>query len=61
MPGGAPYQPGGFPDLRRASAIVRQTQGVYPAAKAMLSAIYEGTLVDFDTALRIEARWFTPC
>ena len=36
-----------------------KTQGVYPAAKAMLSAAYEGALVPFDTALKIEARWFT--
>ena len=36
-----------------------KTQGAYPAPKAMLSAIYEGALVPFDTALRIEARWFT--
>ena len=36
-----------------------QTMGVYPAAKAMLSAIYEGALVSFDTALKIEARHFT--
>ncbi len=43
-----------------ASAMVHgKTQGAYPAAKAMLSAIYEGALVSFDTALRIEARWFT--
>ena len=43
-----------------ASAMVHgKTQGVYPAAKAMLSAVYEGALVPFDTALRIEARWFT--
>ena len=43
-----------------ASAMVNgRTQGAYPAAKAMLSAIYEGALVPFDTALRIEARWFT--
>ena len=43
-----------------ASAMVHgKTQGAYPAAKAMLSAIYEGALVDFDAALRIEARWFT--
>ena len=43
-----------------ASAMVHgKTQGAYPAAQAMLSAIYEGALVDFDTALRIEARWFT--
>jgi 3-hydroxyacyl-CoA dehydrogenase/enoyl-CoA hydratase/3-hydroxybutyryl-CoA epimerase len=33
--------------------------GVYPAAKALLAAVYEGALVPFDTALKIEARWFT--
>jgi 3-hydroxyacyl-CoA dehydrogenase/enoyl-CoA hydratase/3-hydroxybutyryl-CoA epimerase len=43
-----------------ASAMVHgKTQGVYPAAKALLSAVYEGALVPFDTAIRIEARWFT--
>ena len=43
-----------------ASAMINgKTKGVYPAAKALLSAVYEGALVDFDTALRIEARWFT--
>jgi 3-hydroxyacyl-CoA dehydrogenase/enoyl-CoA hydratase/3-hydroxybutyryl-CoA epimerase len=36
-----------------------KTMGVYPAAKALLSAVYEGALVPFDTALKIEARWFT--
>jgi 3-hydroxyacyl-CoA dehydrogenase/enoyl-CoA hydratase/3-hydroxybutyryl-CoA epimerase len=36
-----------------------KTQGVYPAAKALLSAVYEGAMVPFDTALRVEARWFT--
>jgi 3-hydroxyacyl-CoA dehydrogenase/enoyl-CoA hydratase/3-hydroxybutyryl-CoA epimerase len=35
-----------------------KTQGAFPAAKALLSAVYEGALVPFDTALRIEARWF---
>ncbi|MBA3325510.1 MAG: enoyl-CoA hydratase/isomerase family protein [Rhodobacteraceae bacterium] len=60
MPGGAPYHPSGFMTFVGASAMVMgRTQGVYPAAKAMLSAIYEGALVPFDTALRIEARWFT--
>ncbi len=59
MPGGAPYHPAGFMTFVGASAMVNgQTQGVYPAAKAMLSAIYEGALVPFDTALKIEARWF---
>ncbi len=60
MPGGTPYHPAGFMTFVGASAMVnQQTQGVYPAAKALLSAVYEGALVPFDTALRIEARWFT--
>ncbi len=60
MPGGAPYHPAGYMTFVGAAAMVHgKTQGVYPAAKAMLSAIYEGALVDFDTAIRIEARWFT--
>jgi 3-hydroxyacyl-CoA dehydrogenase/enoyl-CoA hydratase/3-hydroxybutyryl-CoA epimerase len=60
MPGGAPYHPAGFMTFVGASAMINgKTKGVYPAAKALLSAVYEGALVDFDTALRIEARWFT--
>jgi 3-hydroxyacyl-CoA dehydrogenase/enoyl-CoA hydratase/3-hydroxybutyryl-CoA epimerase len=39
--------------------INSKTMGVYPAAKALLSAVYEGALVPFDTALKVEARWFT--
>jgi len=60
MPGGAPYHPAGFMTYVGASAMVHgKTMGVYPAAKALLSAVYEGALVPFDQALRIEARWFT--
>ncbi len=60
MPGGEPYHPAGFMTFVGASAMVHgKTLGVYPAAKALLSAVYEGALVPFDTALRIEARWFT--
>ncbi|MGR3484898.1 MAG: 3-hydroxyacyl-CoA dehydrogenase NAD-binding domain-containing protein [Paracoccaceae bacterium] len=60
IPGGAPYHPAGFMTFVGANAMVNgQTQGVYPAAKAMLSAVYEGAMVPFDTALKIEARWFT--
>src|SRR6056297_3212751 len=60
MPGGAPYHPAGFMTFVGASAMVNgKTQGVYPAAQALLSAVYEGALVPFDTALMIEARWFT--
>jgi 3-hydroxyacyl-CoA dehydrogenase/enoyl-CoA hydratase/3-hydroxybutyryl-CoA epimerase len=60
MPGGAPYHPAGYMTYVGASAMVHaKTQGVYPAARALLSAAYEGALVPFDTALKVEARWFT--
>ncbi len=60
MPGGAPYHPAGFMNFVGANAMVNgKTKGAFPAAKAMLSAVYEGALVPFDTALKIEARWFT--
>ena len=60
MPGGAPYNPAGFMTFVGANAMINgKTKGAFPAAKAMLSAVYEGALVDFDNALKIEARWFT--
>ena len=60
MPGGAPYHPAGFMTFVGANAMVLgKTMGVYPAAKALLAAVYEGALVPFDTALKIEARNFT--
>ncbi|NDH21817.1 MAG: MFS transporter, partial [Rhodobacteraceae bacterium] len=60
MPGGTPYTPSGFMTFVGASAMVNgKTKGAFPAAKALLSAVYEGALVPFDTALKIEARWFT--
>ncbi|MFY0635528.1 MAG: enoyl-CoA hydratase/isomerase family protein [Vannielia sp.] len=60
IPGGAPYHPAGFMTFVGASAMVNgNTKGVYPAAKALLSSVYEGMQVPFDTALKIEARWFT--
>src|SRR6056297_3989419 len=41
MPGGAPYHPAGFMTFVGASAMVNgKTKGVYPAAKALLSAVY---------------------
>ncbi|HIC65611.1 MAG TPA: 3-hydroxyacyl-CoA dehydrogenase, partial [Paracoccus sp.] len=60
MPGGEPFHPAGFMTFVGASAMVHgRTMGVYPAARALLSAVYEGAMVPFDQALRIEARWFT--
>ena len=60
FPGGAPYHPTGFMSFVGASALVNgKTKGLYAAPKALLSSVYEGALVDFDSALKIEARWFT--
>ena len=60
MPGGAPYHPAGFMTFVGANAMVSgKTMGVYPAAKELLGAVYEGALVPFDTAIKIEARHFT--
>jgi len=59
LPGGAPYHPAGFMTFVGANAMIHgRTQGVYPAAMALMSAVYEGALVPFDTALKIEARHF---
>ncbi|MBY8975058.1 enoyl-CoA hydratase/isomerase family protein [Rhodobacteraceae bacterium NNCM2] len=60
IPGGAPYTVPSFPIFVGGMALAHgKTRGVYPAVRAMLSAIYEGAMVDFDDALRIEARHFT--
>ncbi len=60
MPGGTPYHPTGFMTFVGANAMIMgRTQGVYPAAKALLQAVYEGALVPFDVALKVEARAFT--
>ncbi len=60
LPGGAPYHPAGFMTFVGANAmILGRTQGVYPAARALLQAVYEGALVPFDVALKVEARAFT--
>ncbi|MEM6622953.1 MAG: 3-hydroxyacyl-CoA dehydrogenase NAD-binding domain-containing protein [Pseudomonadota bacterium] len=60
VPGGGPYSPKGFEMFLGGVAMAHgKSQGAYPAPKAMLSAAYEGALVPFDTAIKIEARWFT--
>ena len=64
MPGGAPYHPAGFMTFVGASRHgERQDSGRLPGGQGSAEfAVYEGALVDFDTALKIEARWFTnPC
>ena len=61
MPGGSPSSPGlagilpSFPAL-----LKKQLKGApMPAPRAILDAAVEGAQVDFDTASRIESRYFT--
>ena len=37
----------------------KTTQHNYPAVQAILSCLYEGSIVPFDTAIRIESKYFT--
>ncbi|TPK24627.1 3-hydroxyacyl-CoA dehydrogenase [Mesorhizobium sp. B2-5-9] len=60
LPGGPVYSAAGANLWPPAIAILRrETHGNYPAAAAILKCVYEGLLVPFDTALRIEQRYFT--
>ncbi|KQZ82819.1 3-hydroxyacyl-CoA dehydrogenase [Mesorhizobium sp. Root157] len=60
IPGGPVYSIAGANLWPPAIAILRrETYGNYPAATAILKCVYEGLLVPFDTALRVEQRYFT--
>ncbi len=61
MPGGTPSHPSLAQMLPVFPATLRKTlKGAdYPAPRAIMSAAVEGAQVDFDTATRIEARYFT--
>jgi 3-hydroxyacyl-CoA dehydrogenase / enoyl-CoA hydratase / 3-hydroxybutyryl-CoA epimerase len=59
LPGGPVFSKAGVMTFPPANAIYRrETYDNYPAARAVLQVVYEGLLVPFDTALRIESRWF---
>jgi 3-hydroxyacyl-CoA dehydrogenase / enoyl-CoA hydratase / 3-hydroxybutyryl-CoA epimerase len=59
LPGGPVYSKAGMMTFPAANAIYRrETYDNYPAARAILQVVYEGLQVAFDTALRIESRWF---
>jgi 3-hydroxyacyl-CoA dehydrogenase / enoyl-CoA hydratase / 3-hydroxybutyryl-CoA epimerase len=61
MPGGTPSSPGLASILPSFPALLRkQLKGApMPAPRAILDAAVEGAQVDFDTASRIESRYFT--
>ncbi len=60
IPGGLPYSKNGMMTFTAANGIYRrETLDNYPALRAIMSCVYEGLLVDMDTGLRIESRYFT--
>jgi 3-hydroxyacyl-CoA dehydrogenase/enoyl-CoA hydratase/3-hydroxybutyryl-CoA epimerase len=59
IPGGGPFSTAGAQVFTVGNAMLRdKTYDNYPAQRFIMSAVYEGLLVDFDTALKIEARYF---
>ena len=59
IPGGGPFSASGAQVFTVGNAMLRQkTYDNYPAQRFIMSAVYEGLLVDIDTALKIEARYF---
>ena len=60
IPGGTPTNPKLAQKLAIMPSILKQkTKGCYPAPEKIMSAAVEGAQVDFDTACRIESRYFT--
>jgi 3-hydroxyacyl-CoA dehydrogenase/enoyl-CoA hydratase/3-hydroxybutyryl-CoA epimerase len=60
MPGGTPQSPKVAQMLAIVPSILRKkTKGCYPAPEKIIAAAAEGALTDFDTACRIESRYFT--
>jgi 3-hydroxyacyl-CoA dehydrogenase/enoyl-CoA hydratase/3-hydroxybutyryl-CoA epimerase len=58
IPGGGARAPGAAMMLAVAPAVLTQkTRGLYPAPEAILACAVEGTLTDFDSAMRNESRY----
>jgi 3-hydroxyacyl-CoA dehydrogenase/enoyl-CoA hydratase/3-hydroxybutyryl-CoA epimerase len=58
IPGGGARAPGAGMMLAVAPAMLTQkTRGLYPAPEAILACAVEGTLTDFDSAMRNESRY----
>lgn len=59
LPGGSPTHPAVAQMLPIAPAfMMKETWGNYPAVEYIMNTAVEGAQVDFDTALRIESRYF---
>ncbi len=61
FPGGAgSMDPRAVPLYMGSSALaLKQSKGNYEAVKAILSCLYEGSMLPMDTALRVESKYFT--
>ncbi len=59
LPSGPVYSAGGMMVWPPANAIYRrETYDNFPGARAIMSCVYEGLLLPFDTALKVESRYF---
>ena len=59
LPGGPVQSAAGMAVFAPANAIYRrETYDNYPAARAIMQAVYEGLQLPMDQALRVELRWF---
>ncbi len=59
IPAGGPFSKSGAQVFTVGNAMLRsRTYDNYPAQRFIMSAVYEGLLVDIDTAFKIEARYF---
>ncbi len=61
FPGGAgSMDPRAVPLYLGSSALaLKQSKGNYEAVKAILSCLYEGSMLPIDTALKVESKYFT--
>ncbi|MDV6330195.1 3-hydroxyacyl-CoA dehydrogenase NAD-binding domain-containing protein [Asticcacaulis sp. 201] len=59
IPGGGPYHPAGAQVFIMGNALLRkQSYGNYPAVVNLMHSVYEGLQLPFDTAIKVETRYF---
>ncbi len=59
IPGGGPFSSAGAQVFTVGNAMLRaKTLDNYPAQNSIMSCVYEGLLVDIDSGLKIETRYF---
>ncbi|MBL8315487.1 MAG: enoyl-CoA hydratase/isomerase family protein [Rubrivivax sp.] len=62
IPGGDSRSPGVVQMLAIAPSIANaKTYGNYPAVRHIMSCLFEGGLLDFDSACTVESRYFAAC